>query len=111
MHGLDARRIVHVRHRRNLRSDDVQLVDAEEALFVGSSSPVRDLDLMVRQPRCMSCGGELRAVPKDQVAGRIPPRTARWKDEYFVCSGCDRLFWQGTHWERIARRLAELASS
>jgi uncharacterized protein len=72
---------------------------------------MRDLSLKVRDPRCMSCGGELRAVAKEDVAARIPPRTARWKDEYFVCSGCDRLFWQGTHWERIARRLAELASS
>ena len=71
---------------------------------------VRDLDLKVREPRCMSCGGELRAVPKEDVAERIPPRTARWKDEYFICAGCGQLFWQGTHWERIARRLAELAS-
>jgi uncharacterized protein len=72
---------------------------------------MRDLALKVRAPRCMSCGGELRAVAKEEVADRIPPRTARWKDEYFVCSGCDRLFWQGTHWERIARRLADLTSS
>jgi uncharacterized protein with PIN domain len=72
---------------------------------------MRDLSLRVRDPRCMSCGGQLRAVAKEDVAARIPPRTARWKDEYFVCSGCDRLFWQGTHWERIARRLADLASS
>jgi uncharacterized protein with PIN domain len=71
---------------------------------------MRDLSLKVRTPRCMSCGGELRAVAKEDVAARIPPKTARWKDEYFVCSGCDRLFWQGTHWDRIARRLAELAS-
>jgi len=69
---------------------------------------MRDLGLKVRDPRCMSCGGELRAVPKEEVADRIPPRTARWKDEYFVCSGCGRLLWQGTHWERIARRLSEL---
>lgn len=71
---------------------------------------MRDLDLKIRAPRCMSCGGELRAVPKEDVAERIPPRTARWKDEYFVCAGCGQLFWQGTHWERIARRLADPAS-
>jgi uncharacterized protein len=71
---------------------------------------MRDLSLKIRAPRCMSCGGELRAVAKEDVAARIPPKTARWKDDYFVCSGCDRLFWQGTHWERIARRLAELVS-
>jgi len=70
---------------------------------------LRDLALKIRAPRCMACGGELRAVAKDEVKDRIPPRTARWKDEYFVCSGCDGLFWQGTHWERIVRRLAGLA--
>ena len=71
---------------------------------------MRDLSLKVRDPRCMTCGGELRAVAKEEVAERIPPRTARWKDDYFVCSGCDGLFWQGTHWERIARRLAEITA-
>jgi hypothetical protein len=59
----------------------------------------------------MSCGGELRAVAKDEVADRIPPRTARWKDEYFVCSICDRLFWEGTHWQRISRVVALAAAS
>jgi uncharacterized protein len=66
---------------------------------------LRDLDLEPREPRCMSCGGELRAVAKRDVADRIPPRTARWKDEYFVCVGCGHLYWQGTHWERILERL------
>jgi len=66
---------------------------------------LRDLDLEPREPRCMACGAELRAVPKQEVAARIPPRTARWKDEYFLCAGCGRLYWQGTHWQRIAARL------
>lgn len=66
---------------------------------------LRDLDLEPRTARCMSCGSELRAVPKQEVEARIPPRTARWKDEYFLCAGCGRLYWQGTHWQRIAARL------
>jgi uncharacterized protein len=71
---------------------------------------MRDLGLKPRAPRCMSCGGELRAVPKGDVADRIPPRTARWKDEYYVCAGCGQLFWEGTHWERITRQLADLTT-
>ena len=66
---------------------------------------LRDLDLEPREPRCMACGAELRAVPKREVEARIPPRTARWKDEYFLCAGCGRLYWQGTHWQRIAAQL------
>ena len=64
-----------------------------------------DLGLTLREPRCMACGGALVPTPKEDVRPRIPPRTALWKDEYFVCAGCDRLFWRGTHWERIERTL------
>jgi uncharacterized protein with PIN domain len=66
-----------------------------------------DLGLTLREPLCMSCGGALLPVEKEAVRPRIPPRTALWKDEYFVCAACDRLFWRGTHWERIARALGE----
>jgi uncharacterized protein with PIN domain len=66
---------------------------------------LRDLMLTPRAPRCMACGGALESVAKEAVSERIPPRTARWKDEYFVCGSCGRLFWQGTHWERIRARL------
>jgi uncharacterized protein with PIN domain len=76
-------------------------------------TPVEQLGLVMRSrglrrlsPRCMSCGGALRAVDKQKVRERIPPRTARWRDEYFLCAGCGRLFWQGTHWQHIAEQLA-----
>jgi uncharacterized protein with PIN domain len=67
---------------------------------------LRDLGLGARDPRCMACGGVLEPVPKAAVAERIPPRTARWKDAYSVCASCGRLLWEGTHWERIAARIA-----
>ncbi len=70
---------------------------------------LRDLGLRPREARCMACGGALVPARKEDVHARIPPRTALWKDEYFVCAACDRLFWQGTHWERIAPALAAAA--
>ena len=70
---------------------------------------LRDLGLRPREARCMACGGALRRARKEDVRPRIPPRTALWKDEYFLCAACDRLFWQGTHWERIAGAVAAAA--
>jgi len=67
---------------------------------------LRDLGLSARAARCMACGGVPSAVPREAVAERIPPRTARWRDAYAVCAGCGRLLWEGTHWERIAARIA-----
>ncbi len=68
----------------------------------------REFGLVVRPPRCMSCGGELRPVPKEALRDRIPPKTYLWLDEYFVCRRCDKLFWHGTHWQRIMARLTDL---
>ena len=69
------------------------------------------LDLKPQEPRCMGCGGSLRPVDKVSVATRIPPRTAAWREDYFLCEGCGKLFWEGTHWARIAARLRDVSAS
>jgi uncharacterized protein len=68
----------------------------------------REFGLTLRGPRCMSCGGELRRGSKEALRERIPPRTYRWLDEFFVCSRCNKLFWHGTHWQRIVETLTAL---
>jgi uncharacterized protein len=65
----------------------------------------REFGLSPLEPRCMSCGGELCRVEKEALRERIPPKTYRWLEDYFVCSRCNRLFWRGTHWMRIERQL------
>jgi hypothetical protein len=65
----------------------------------------REFGLSIREARCMSCGGELRRVSKEAERERIPPRTYRWLDDFFECQRCDKLFWHGTHWQRIMARL------
>jgi uncharacterized protein with PIN domain len=77
-------------------------------------SPLQQLDWVrhalpfeLQTPRCMACGGELQVALKASVRERIPPRTALWRDSYWTCLACGRLFWQGTHWERIAAELGD----
>lgn len=69
---------------------------------------LREFGLTIRAPRCMHCGGELIPVEKESVHERIPPKTWRWIHHYFVCARCGKLFWRGTHWERIQRQLQTL---
>ena len=68
----------------------------------------REFNLGVASPRCMSCGGALTPGDKESLRERIPPKTFRWLDEYFVCTQCGKLFWHGTHWLKIVRRLNSL---
>ena len=70
----------------------------------------REFHLDMREPRCMTCGGELRAVDKEAMRERIPPRTFGWLNKFFICTRCGQLFWHGTHWQRIEHKLRELES-
>jgi hypothetical protein len=69
---------------------------------------VQALGLRRLAPRCMACGGRLLAVSPDAARPEVPPRTLAWCDEYFRCQRCAKLFWRGTHWQRIEARLSSL---
>jgi uncharacterized protein with PIN domain len=75
-----------------------------QAAFVAST-----LQLPIRSPRCMACGGQLAPVEKQSVRDRIPPRTFPWLADYYVCRRCGRLFWEGTHWQRIRGHLKRIS--
>ena len=66
---------------------------------------VEHFDLVRRGSRCMECNGELDVVSREAVAGRVPPGVLRDHDALFLCRGCGRVFWHGSHWRRIGDRL------
>ena len=58
--------------------------------------------------RCMACGGELIEIPKDQLRGLIPPKAYAAFDRFWRCGRCGKVFWQGTHWQKISKVLSTL---
>lgn len=69
-----------------------------------------ELGLPRRPGRCMRCGGALLRVDKASVAEEAPPRTFRWLEAFFRCRRCRGLFWRGTHWASVERKLSALES-
>ncbi|MCD6321220.1 Mut7-C ubiquitin/RNAse domain-containing protein [Candidatus Bipolaricaulota bacterium] len=68
-----------------------------------------DLEREIRPfSRCLACNGPLVPVPKEEVLGKIPPRTAAWLDEFYRCRRCGKLYWPGTHYRRLRRVLDEI---
>ncbi len=72
---------------------------------------LNQLKLPARQPRCMTCGGELVEVAKELVRERVPARTFDWLDQFYECNRCGKVFWQGTHWQRIAHEIQQVMNS
>ena len=55
--------------------------------------------------RCMECNTLLVPVDVDVVAERLPPGTRECFSEFHRCPGCDRVYWQGSHYERLVHLL------
>lgn len=58
--------------------------------------------------RCLECNTLLQSRPKDSVRGRVPEYIFSTRDRFFGCPGCDRIYWQGSHVDRILARLERL---
>jgi uncharacterized protein len=60
--------------------------------------------------RCMVCNDLLCEVAKDEVADRMPPLSRAHYDEVAECQGCKRVFWKGSHYQRMLRLLEAMHS-
>jgi len=58
--------------------------------------------------RCLRCNGRLIRATPDEFAGRIPEGVRARVRELMRCERCERLYWKGTHYERLERRAAEI---
>jgi uncharacterized protein len=52
--------------------------------------------------RCLGCNGLLQTVPKAEVLDRLAPNTGRYYDTYRICRACNRVYWPGPHYQRLA---------
>jgi uncharacterized protein len=59
--------------------------------------------------RCLSCNAMLRATEKERIESRLPPCVRECYQRFSVCTGCDRVFWEGTHWSRMRELVDSLA--
>lgn len=55
--------------------------------------------------RCLSCNVPLASVAPERVADDVPPRVRETFDTFFRCPDCDQVFWNGSHADRMRRRI------
>ena len=68
-----------------------------------------DLYRLIRPfQRCMECNALLETAGRDDVAGRVPPQVWRDHEEYRVCPDCHKVYWAGSHYERMQHFIREL---
>jgi len=65
------------------------------------------LEIDMKNSRCPKCNTKIRPIPKEKVANRVEKSTFAHYDDFWECSTCGQVYWQGAHWKRIRKTLEE----
>jgi uncharacterized protein len=111
-----------VAERRILLTRDVGLLKHKvlrHAHYVRATAPDSQLEELVRAldlarnakpfTRCLRCNGRLARVALRDVAQQVPEAVRRKFRRFVRCTDCGRIYWPGSHYERLQIRIARLA--
>ncbi|MFW5870410.1 MAG: Mut7-C RNAse domain-containing protein [Candidatus Sumerlaeota bacterium] len=62
---------------------------------------------LTRCPHCnapLSEPAALEALP-EEMRDKVPPRVRKWRDRYRCCRLCEKVYWEGTHAQRMREYL------
>lgn len=54
---------------------------------------------------CLLCNAPLQKVLKENVINEIPFNTAAYFREFWRCPNCKRIYWKGSHYERMLKEI------
>ena len=57
---------------------------------------------------CLECNQPLEERSKEAVKDRVPPYVFQTQSQYMECPACHRIYWRGTHWQAMTKRLKNL---
>lgn len=51
--------------------------------------------------RCIECNELLEPIKKELIFNRLQPKVAQSQNEFFHCPSCKKIYWKGTHYQRM----------
>ena len=54
---------------------------------------------------CLECNQPLVPRTREQVKDLVPPYVFQTQVQYVECPTCHRIYWRGTHWQAMTRKL------
>lgn len=89
----------------------IQSEEIREQIIEVLSKIEISLDLLSLKPRCPVCNGETESIKKEEIKGEIPDYVLFSSQEFIICKSCGKIYWHGTHKEKIDKIKKEILKS
>ena len=94
----------------------VQVRTIPQYVLIWSDKPIAQLEELLQKTnvaltkdnvfsRCMECNTILQKIEKEKVEDRIYPYVYQTQENFWHCPTCDKLYWAGTHIQRMKEKL------
>jgi uncharacterized protein with PIN domain len=60
---------------------------------------------------CLECNQPLVERDKGEVKELVPPYVYQTQSQFMQCPACHRIYWRGTHWQAMSKRLKQFIIS
>lgn len=84
-----------------IKSDELE----EQIRELAAVLPLRLVDPL---SRCSICNTVLQAVSVQEIREIVPEGVRSRHEQFWRCPSCGRVYWQGTHWDKMVERLNSL---
>jgi uncharacterized protein with PIN domain len=112
------------RERRIVLTRDIELLKCRDVLrgcFVHARKPEEQLREVAARyglaartrpfSLCLHCNVLLEAATRETIADRVPAPVLERHRDFVWCRVCERVYWRGSHWERMQAMLAGVLHS
>jgi uncharacterized protein with PIN domain len=108
---IDSRRVILTRTKTVARRFQGRFL-----IFIRDNDPQQQMIQVVRElnveqgrlkpfSRCLACNRLTEPVVREAVKGRVPDYVWQRHATFHACHQCRRIYWAGSHHERMCRRL------
>jgi len=113
----DDKELLRFADERVILTRDKELGKKENVLLIKSvrideqlRQVINELNLKISSPlsRCSVCNQILVEVNKSSVKALVPERIYTSHDTFWRCQDCNRIYWKGSHYDKIMHTVLQL---
>ena len=82
--------------------------EIEQFLEINNLIKLGKCVIMGSNSRCPKCNGALEKVEKGLIENKVPKGVFEYNNEFWVCGGCKKVYWEGTHIKNLQKFTEEL---
>lgn len=58
--------------------------------------------------RCTACNGPIASVEKETITELLEEKTKKYFNEFYQCKSCDKVYWKGSHFDKMEAFIQKL---